>query len=88
MTVHDEGEKLPFRMWHQELCNALIEQGLQGYTQKAIIQHFKNRVSEDEVIGYLELLLKEEKVQKFRYRRHYYWRATINISRKSDGNSV
>ena len=36
----------------------------------------------DEIVGYLELLLKEDKVQKFKYGRHVYWRATVNILKR------
>jgi len=68
-------------MWHQELENLLIQQGLQGYTQRALERHFKD-VPHDDLIGYLELLLKEEKVQKFKFKRDFYWRATVNLPRK------
>jgi hypothetical protein len=71
-------------MWHQELRNALILQGLQGYTEKAIVRYFKNRVHEDEVKGYLELLLKEDKVQKFQYKADVYWRATTEILKEPE----
>jgi len=69
---------LTFRHWHQELRNLLIQQGLQGARESAIIKHFKSE-DEDEVVGYLELLLKEDRVQKFKYGRYVYWRATVNI---------
>jgi hypothetical protein len=74
-----EGKVVTHRLWHQELENLLIEQGLQGFTERAILRYFKNRVSDDELKGYLELLLKEDRVQKFRYKRDFYWRATIKI---------
>lgn len=79
MVASKEGRALTFRMWHQELDNLLIQQGLQGYTERAIVRYFKNRVNDDEVKGYLELLLKEDKAQKFKYKRDFYWRATINL---------
>ena len=69
-------------MWHQEIDNLLIEQGLQGFTERALIRHFKNRVPEEDLKGYLELLLKEDKLQKFRYKKDFYWRATINLPKK------
>ena len=74
----EEGKALTFRMWHQIMDNLLIQQGLHGVRESAIVKHFKD-VHEDEVVGYLELLLKEDKVQKFKYSRHIYWRATVNI---------
>lgn len=82
MVASKEGKTLTFRQWHQELNNLLIQQGLQGYKQKAILSYFKNRVNPDEVTGYLELLLKEDKVQKFRYKSDFWWRATINLPTK------
>ena len=74
----EEGKTLYHKMWHQELRNLLIAQGLQGVRQSAILKHFKD-VDEDEIIGYLELLLKENRLQKFKYQRHIYWRATTEI---------
>jgi hypothetical protein len=78
MESPEESKTLTFRMWHQEMNNLLIQQGLHGVRESAIIKHFKD-VDEDEVVGYLELLLKEDKAQKFKYSRHIYWRATVNI---------
>jgi hypothetical protein len=51
---------------------------LVAVTQKALLQYFKDEPSDD-VLGYLELLLKEDKAQKFRYKRDIYWRATTRI---------
>jgi hypothetical protein len=82
MVASEEGKALTFRMWHQELHTLLIQQGLQGYTERALVRYFKNRVHEDELKGYLELLLKEDKAQKFKYKRDFYWRATINLPTK------
>ncbi len=79
MVASSEGKDLTFRLWHQELNNLLIQQGLQGYVEKAIVRYFKNRVDSDEVRAYLELLLKEDKVQKFKYKRDFWWRATVNL---------
>jgi len=73
-----EGKALTFRQWHHELRNLLIAQGLHGVRQTALLKHFKDE-DEDELIGYLELLLKEDKAQKFKYQRHIYWRATTEI---------
>ena len=78
MESSSEGKPVTFRQWHQELEKVLISQGLSGVRESAIIKHFTD-VHEDEVVGYLELLLKEDKVQKFKYTRHIYWRATNNI---------
>lgn len=78
MVASEEGKALTYRIWHQELELLLIQQGLQGVRQSAIIKHFKD-TDEDELVGYLELLLKEDKVQKFKYNRYVYWRATTNI---------
>ena len=86
MEPSQKGQALTFRLWHQELNTLLIQQGLQGYTQKAITGYFRNRVDHEDVIGYLELLLKEDKVQKFKYKRHIYWRATINLPKKEGSN--
>ena len=73
-----ESKALTYRRWHQELHNILIERGLVAVTQKALLQYFKDEPSDD-VLGYLELLLKEDKAQKFRYKRDIYWRATTRI---------
>ena len=67
MVASEEGKTLTYRIWHQELRILLISQGLQGFRQTALIKHFKD-VDEDELVGYLELLLKEEKAQKFKYK--------------------
>lgn len=58
--------------------NVLIERGFEGYTQKALLRYFKE-APKGEVIGYLEMLLKEDKVQKFKYGGDYIWRATTEI---------
>jgi anti-sigma regulatory factor (Ser/Thr protein kinase) len=80
MVASKEGEiRLEFRLWHQELRNILIDQGLQGYKQDALEKYFKNKVTKEDLRAYLELLLKEDKVQKFRYAGKYWWRATRNI---------
>jgi hypothetical protein len=84
MESSAEGEPLTFRMWHQELRNILIDRGLQGYKQKALTDYFKKRVDGEEVKGYLELLLKEDKVQKFWYRTDFYWRATTEILKEPE----
>jgi hypothetical protein len=73
---------LRFRQWHQELHNLLIEQGLQGYTQRAIERYFGSRADKEELRAYLELLLKEDKAQKFKYKRDFYWRATVNLAKR------
>jgi hypothetical protein len=78
MVASEEGDPLRFRLWHQEMRNLLIGQGLQGFRESAVLKHFK-AVHPDEVKAYLELLLKEDKVQKFKYKTHVYWRATINL---------
>jgi hypothetical protein len=52
--------------------------GIHGARQNEILKHFKDE-PEDQVLGYLELLLKEDKAQKFKYNRYIYWRATVNI---------
>ena len=78
MVSLEEGKAVTYRVWHQELELLLINQGLQGVRESAIIKHFKD-VDDDEIVGYLELLLKEDKAQKFKYTRHTYWRATVNI---------
>jgi len=78
MVASEEGQTLTYRHWHQALRILLTGQGLQGFRQTALIKHFGD-VDEDELVGYLELLLKEEKVQKFKYKQHIYWRATTNI---------
>jgi hypothetical protein len=79
---------LRYRQWHQELHNILIEQGLQGYSYRAIARYFKGRIDNEELQGYLELLLKEDKVQKFRWKRDYHWRATVNLPKKDNAPST
>jgi len=56
----------------------LIGQGLHGGKQSEIVKYFEE-ADPDEVVAYLELLLKEDKAQKFQYNRNVYWRATVNI---------
>jgi hypothetical protein len=82
MESSKEGKALTFRQWHQELNNLLIGQGLQGYKERAILSYFKHRVDPEELRGYLELLLKEDRVQKFRYKRDFWWRATVNLPKQ------
>jgi hypothetical protein len=79
MEPLEEGETLRRKLWHQELRNHLIQQGVQGFIQPAILKYFRHRIDPDEVKGYLELLLKEDKVQKFRWDGHIWWRATTEI---------
>lgn len=77
----EEDKTLTHRMWHQELENILIEGGLRGYRDDKIWKYFEDRVEKEEINDYLELLLKEDKVQKFKYNRHCWWRATVNIKK-------
>ena len=79
MEPSSEGETLRPRLWHQELRNHLIQQGVQGFMQRAILKYFNNRVPTEDVTAYLELLLKEDKVQKFRWNGNVWWRATTEI---------
>jgi hypothetical protein len=58
--------------------NILIERGINGYGQKSLLRYFKAEPKE-EVLGYLEMLLKENKVQKFAYNKDFIWRATTEI---------
>lgn len=89
MESSQEGQVVKPRLWHQELHNLLIEQGLQGYRQQAILKHFKGRVTDGDLVGYLELLLKEDRVQKFKYNKSFWWRATINLPKqKTNGGAV
>ena len=78
MVASEEGRALTFRRWHKELEALLIQQGLHGGKQKEILRYFKDE-NKEEVLAYLELLLKEDRAQKFKYGQDYYWRATINI---------
>ena len=78
MVASEEGQDLALRHWHQELELVLINEGLSGAREDKILKHFKDIVPE-EVTGYLELLVKEDRAQKFKYSRHNYWRATVNI---------
>lgn len=78
MESLEEGRSLTYRRFHQELELLLIDQGLAGGREDKILKHFKD-IDPDEVKGYLELLVKEDKAQKFRYSRSIYWRATVNI---------
>lgn len=78
MVASEEGKTLTFRRWHKLLEQMLIGQGLHGGKQKEIFKYFEEAPNE-EIEAYLEMLLKEDKVQKFHYNRDVYWRATINI---------
>lgn len=79
MEPLEEDRTLTFRRWHQELENLLIGQGIHGAKQSDINKYFKDSVSPEDIEAYLEMLLKEDKAQKFVYNRLNYWRATINI---------
>jgi hypothetical protein len=74
-----EGRDLTYRRWHQELELLLIQMGVHGARQDQIVKHFKGSAQSDEIVGYLEMLVKEDKAQKFEYGRYPYWRATVNI---------
>jgi hypothetical protein len=74
----EEGKALTYRRWHQEMELLLVSLGLHGTSEPQLIKHFKD-VHPDEIKAYLELLLKEDKAQKFLYSRKNYWRATVNI---------
>jgi len=76
--MSEEGKTLTFRRWHKLLEQLLINQGLHGGKQSEMIKYF-SEADEDELLAYLELLLKEDKVQKFVLNRTVYWRATVNI---------
>jgi hypothetical protein len=78
MVASEEGKTLTFRRWHKLLEQLLIGQGLHGGKQKEILKYF-DEADPDELKAYLELLLKEDRVQKFIYNRDIYWRATVNI---------
>ena len=78
MVASEEGKTLTFRRWHKLLEQLLIGQGLHGGKQSEIVKYFEE-ADPDEVVAYLELLLKEDKVQKFQYSRNVYWRDTVNI---------
>jgi hypothetical protein len=78
MEQPQKDKTLTFRSWHLEMNNVLIERGFQGYTQKALVRYFKDAPKE-EVLGYLDVLHKENKVQKFKYANDFVWRATTEI---------
>lgn len=78
MEQSEEARALTFRHWHQEMINVLIEAGFQGHTQKALLRHFKKE-PKDEVLGFLEMLVKENKAQKFKHGTDIIWRATDQI---------
>jgi hypothetical protein len=78
MVASEEGKTLTFRRWHKLLEQLLIGQGLHGGKQSEIVKYFEE-ADPDEVVAYLELLLKEDKAQKFHYSKNVYWRATVNI---------
>ena len=79
MESSEEGRTLTYRRWHQELESLLISMGLHGAKQSDIVKYFKENVMPEDIEAYLEMLLKEDKAQKFVYNRINYWRATINI---------
>jgi hypothetical protein len=78
MVASEEGKTLTFRRWHKLLEQLLVSQGLHGGKESEIIKYF-DEADPDELKAYLELLLKEDKVQKFVLARTNYWRATVNI---------
>lgn len=78
MVASEEGRTLTFRRWHKLLEQLLVGQGLHGGKQSELIKYF-SEADKDELLAYLELLLKEDKVQKFIFNKTVYWRATVNI---------
>jgi hypothetical protein len=78
MVASEEGKALTFRRWHKLLEQLLIGQGLHGGKESEIIKYF-DEADPDEIKAYLEMLLKEDKAQKFVLNRTNYWRATIHI---------
>jgi len=78
MVASEEGKALTFRRWHKLLEQLLVSQGLHGGKQTEIVKYF-DEADKDELLAYLELLVKEDKAQKFIYNRTVYWRATVNI---------
>jgi hypothetical protein len=78
MVTSEEDKTLTFRRWHAECNTLLISLGIHGSRQSEIVKHFNEEPAED-VVAYLEMLLKEDKAQKFIYNRNPYWRATVNI---------
>lgn len=78
MEQSEEARALTFRHWHTEMDATLIRGGIQGYTQRQLIRYFKGE-PKDEVVGYLEVLLKENKAQKFKHNSEIIWRATTEI---------
>lgn len=78
MVEPQKDKALTFRSWHLEIQNILIDKGVQGCGQKALLRAFKEAPKE-EVIGFLDMLHKEDKVQKFKWANDTYWRATTEI---------
>jgi hypothetical protein len=74
----DEERTLTFRRWHKLLEQLLVGQGLHGGKQSEIIKYFPE-ADKDELLAYLEMLVKEDKAQKFVFSKHVYWRATVNM---------
>jgi hypothetical protein len=78
MVASEEGRTLTFRRWHKLLEQLLIGRGLHGGKESEIIKYF-DEADPDELRAYLEMLVKEDRAQKFLYNRTTYWRATVNI---------
>lgn len=69
--------------WQVLLVNYLIGGGTVGRSQTEVTFKLKNHVKVPEFMNYLEVLVAQEKVQKFRLpsrgNKVTYWRATTKI---------
>ncbi len=69
--------------WQEELVHMLIEAGTVGLTQTAIVKRFENWKFTAELQNELEVLLAQNKVQRFKVptkgRPAIVWRATTLI---------
>lgn len=70
--------------WREEIELMLIEGGTDGVKQGAFTDHLSNYCDADKIVAHLELLLSQNKVQKFlpetrRGRPPIIWRATTLI---------
>jgi hypothetical protein len=79
VVASGEDKAITLRHWHKELEGALIDGGLKGWTEVALNKHFRGRVDPEDLHAYLEVLVKEDRAQKFKFKRNVIWRATINI---------
>ena len=64
--------------WQEHIIRRLLEAGPHGI-QNVILVNSITYIPAEEVVMFLETLRAEHAVQRFRYNRSYFWRATEQL---------